>query len=290
MPSDDVPSRPTGEGRGLRAIRKFWRRGPSHERPEPTEDGAMDIVDSAEAFKSLRVEDVATPRADIVAVDIDTPFGELLARFLEAEHSRMPIYRETLDDPVGVVHVKDVFKMVADEARRPAADEVVLGRLTRELLYVPPSMPASALLAKMQASRIHMAVVIDEFGGADGLVTLEDLLEAVVGDIDDEHDEQGHALVLCRAPGLYEADARASLEDLEACIGEPMTPPDLEEEIDTVGGLVSALAGRVPQRGEIIAHPAGFDFEIIEADPRRVRRVRVRETRRADDADGPLTP
>ena len=147
MPSDDVPSRPTGEGRGLRAIRKFWRKEPNGERHEPTENGSMDIVDSAEAFKSLRVEDVATPRADIVAVDIDTPFAELLARFLDAEHSRMPIYRETLDDPVGVVHVKDVFKMVADETRRPGADETVLGRLTRELLYVPPSMPASALLA-----------------------------------------------------------------------------------------------------------------------------------------------
>lgn len=243
------------------------------------EDPSSALVDSAEAFKSLRVDDVATPRADIVAVELDTTFDELLAQFVEAEHSRMPIYRETLDEPVGFVHVKDVFKMVADQARRPQPDEKVLGRLRREMLYAPPSMPASALLAKMQASRIHMAMVIDEFGGADGLVTMEDLVEAVVGDIDDEHDEQGRALVLSRGAGVYDADARASLEDLESCVGESLTPEDLEEEIDTVGGLVSALAGRVPQRGEVIQHPTGFEFEIIEADPRRVRRVRMRENR-----------
>lgn len=285
MASDAPPPRSSSEGRGLRAIRRLWRKEAPADRPDVADDnGPLDIVGSAEAFKSLRVADVATPRADIIAVEIQTPFSELLARFVEAEHSRMPIYRETLDDPVGVVHVKDVFKMVADPARRPAADEAVLRRIHRELLYVPPSMPASALLAKMQASRIHMAVVIDEFGGADGLVTLEDLLEAVVGDIDDEHDEAGQAMVLSRGGGLYEADARASLGDLEACIGGALTPTDLEEDIDTVGGLVSALAGRVPQRGEVIAHPAGFDFEITEADPRRVRRVRVRDTRLPDKA------
>ena len=268
-------------------LSRLWRKeaAPREEALPDTSEAApgRDIVDQAHAFKSLRVADLMTPRADVVAVEIATPFSELLARFVEAEHSRMPIYRETLDDPVGVVHVKDVFKMAADETKRPAADERVLRRLRRELRYVPPSMPATALLAKMQASRIHMAVVIDEFGGADGLVPLEDLIEAVVGDIDDEHDDAIRALVLPRGPGVFEADARASLEDLETAIGQSLSP-DLDEEIDTVGGLVSALAGRVAQRGEVIAHPAGYDFEIVEADPRRVRRVRVRKSAAAPEA------
>lgn len=288
MASDETSK--TGDG-PLKGLRRFLRRNVDAvvEAALPADETASALVDSAEAFKSLRVGDIATPRADVVAVEIETGFDDLLAQFLEAEHSRMPIYRETLDDPVGFVHVKDVFKMVADASRRPRPEEQVLGRLRREMLYAPPSMPASALLAKMQASRIHMAMVIDEFGGADGLVTLEDLVEAVVGDIDDEHDEQGRALVFSRGGGVFDADARASLEDLEASVGEPMTPEDLEEEIDTVGGLVSALAGRVPQRGEVIEHPAGFDFEIVDADPRRVRRVRVRENRRpapSEDAAG----
>jgi CBS domain containing-hemolysin-like protein len=245
----------------------------------PAPEGPRDIVDQAEAFKTLPVEEVMTPRADIIAVEIDCPFGELLARFLEAEHTRMPIYRETLDDPVGQVHVKDVFKMLVDEAIRPASDEPVLRRLRREILYAPGSMRAADLMVKMQASRIHMALIIDEFGGTDGLVTLEDLIEAVVGEIDDEHDEAMRARVVAKPGGVIEADGRAPLEDLEAAVKTGLVPEDLEdEEIDTVAGLVSAIAGRVPQRGEVIAHPAGFDFEIADADPRRVKRVRVRQT------------
>jgi CBS domain containing-hemolysin-like protein len=176
---------------------------------------------------------------------------------------------------VGVVHVKDVFKMLADAARRPSADEPVLRRLRREALYVPGSMRAADLLVRMQTSRIHLALVIDEFGGTDGLVTLEDLVESVVGDIDDEHDETSRAQVVARA-GVYEADARAPLEELEAVLGESLAFEDIEEEVDTVGGLVSALAGRVPQRGEVIGLQGRYDFEIIDADPRRVKRVRVR--------------
>jgi CBS domain containing-hemolysin-like protein len=188
----------------------------------------------------------------------------------------MPIYRANLDDPVGQVHVKDVFKMLVDEDIRPAPDETVLRRLRREVLYAPGSMRAGDLMVKMQASRIHMALIIDEFGGTDGLVTLEDLIEAVVGEIDDEHDEAVRARVVVRPGGLIEADGRAPLEDLETAMERTLAPPDLEEDIDTVAGLVSALAGRVPQRGEVIAHPDGFDFEITDADPRRIKRVRVR--------------
>ena len=257
-----------------------WRRGaPVNEPPDspPASDPAEDIVDHAEAFKTLRVGDVMTPRADIVAVEISCPFEDLLARFLEAEHSRMPIYRETLDDPVGQVHVKDVFKMLVDEKLRPAANEPVLRRLRREVLYVPGSMRAADLLVKMQASRIHMAMVIDEYGGADGLVTLEDLVEAVVGEIDDEHDEAAATWVVARPGDVWEAAGRAPLEDLEEALGAMLAPADLEEDIDTIAGLVSALAGRLPQRGEVIQHPDGFEFEIIDADPRRVKQVRVRK-------------
>ena len=219
-------------------------------------------------------------------MEISCPFEGVLARFLEAEHTRMPIYRETLDDPVGQVHVKDVFKMLVNEALRPAPTEPVLRRLRREVLYVPGSMRAADLMVKMQASRIHMALVIDEFGGTDGLVTLEDLIEAVVGEIDDEHDEAARAQVVLRPDGVLEADARAPLEDLEAALGEDLASDSDDEDIDTIAGLVSALAGRVPQRGEVIAHPAGFDFEITDADPRRVKRVRVRRVERA----GPPVP
>lgn len=276
--------------RGLRAFFRRWRRGetPPVEKFEPVHaaaDAPVDIVDQAEAFKTLRVEDVMTPRADIVAVEIDCPFEDLLARFLEAEHTRMPIYRETLDDPVGQVHVKDVFKMLVDEDLRPAPDEPVLRRLRREVLYVPGSMRAADLMVKMQASRIHMALVIDEFGGTDGLVSLEDLIEAVVGEIDDEHDEAAHAQVIARPGGLFEADGRAPLEDLEDALGAALVPADLDEDIDTVAGLVSALAGRVPQRGEVIAHPGGFDIEITDADPRRVKRVRIRQAPRPASAE-----
>jgi CBS domain containing-hemolysin-like protein len=153
----------------------------------------------------------------------------------------------------------------------------VLRRLKRETLYVPPSMRAADLLVRMQASRIHMAMVIDEFGGVDGLVTLEDVLEAVVGEIDDEHDEAQINQISARPGGLYEVDARTPLEDLEAALGRPLLTDDMDDEaIDTAAGLVTVLAGRVPQRGEIIAHPAGFDFEVTDADPRRIKRLRVR--------------
>ena len=236
----------------------------------------VDMVDQAEAFQSLRVADVMTPRADIVAVEASAPFDAVVAQFTEAEHSRMPIYRETLDDPVGVIHVKDVFRLLANEEKRPAPTEQVLHRLRREALYVPASMRAADLLLRMRTSRIHMALVIDEFGGTDGLVTMEDLIEAVVGEIDDEHDDAQVSNIVARPGGLFEVDARAPLEDLEAVLDRDLAPPDMEEDIDTVAGLVVALAGRVPQRGEVIAHPAGFDLEVVEADPRRVRRVRVR--------------
>jgi CBS domain containing-hemolysin-like protein len=276
MAAEEPPAKPRRNR--LAALKRLWTgdKPPSRTETAAGDDGSPDIVDQAEAFKSMRVADVMTPRADIVAVELTTSFKDLLAEFIEAEHSRMPIYRETLDDPIGVVHVKDVFKLVVNEAKRPGPDEMVLKKLKRAFLAVPPSMPAAALLAKMQASRTHMAMVIDEFGGVDGLVTLEDLIEAVVGEIDDEHDETAEALVLAKPGGVFEVDGRADLEDLEEALGQSLVIEDLEEDIDTVGGLVGALAGRVPQRGEVISHDGGFDFEVMDADPRRVKRLRVR--------------
>jgi CBS domain containing-hemolysin-like protein len=283
----------------VRALLRRWRRGrkaedrPAHDSPEVGDAASavaqpVDIVDQAAAFKTLKVSDVMTPRADVAAIDIGTGFHDVVRQFAENEHSRMPVYRDTLDDPVGVVNIKDVFKLLATDGGAPAPGDPVLHRLRREALYVPASMRAADLLLRMQATRIHMALVIDEFGGTDGLVTMEDLVEAVVGDIDDEYDEASPAHIHARPGGVYEADARASLEELEAALGEPMATHDLEEEVDTVGGLLGALAGRVPQRGEVIAHPAGFEFEVTDADPRRIKRVRIRRLAKpeADEDEG----
>ena len=304
MPSSDgrspeTPTPPTSRRRrrAKRSVAErliaLWFRG---ERPlsgtgapgEHDQDGnpvAAEIVDQAEAFASLRVSDVMTPRADIVALELSTPLSGVVQRYLETEHSRMPIYRETLDDPLGVVHIKDLFKLIAPTAAEPERaprsswKDPVLHRLRRDVLTEPPSMLASDLLVKMRARRIHMAMVIDEYGGVDGVVTLEDLVEAVVGEIDDEHDEHAAASIVSRPGGVLEADARAPLDELEKRLGTDLAPEDLEEDVDTVAGLVTSLAGRVPQRGEVIVHPAGYEFEILDADPRRIRRLRIRPPR-----------
>ena len=280
MPADDHSPKngaaPRNGGPFAGLMRLFGRKEEDPRETETPHEG-VDMVDQAEAFQTLRVSDVMTPRADVVALEISAPFEEVVRQFAEAEHSRLPVYRETLDEPVGVVHIKDVFKLMVPrgEMKPPEWDEQVLRRLRREVLYVPASMRAADLLLRMQARRIHMALVIDEFGGTDGLVTMEDLIEAVVGDIADEHDEAEPELI-ARGPDLYEADARAPLEDLEEALGAELVPEDLEEEVETVGGLVTALAGRVPQRGEVIPHPLGYELEVMDADPRRVKRVRIR--------------
>ena len=277
--ADRAPSKTPGTPGPVIALleRLGWRPG----KPAPAvEDGGRagaDLMDHARAFQTVTVADVMTPRADVQAVELSTSLDDLVAAFAESEHSRLPVYRETLDDPVGVAHLKDAFRLIAEPARRANAAGTVLRRLMRDTLYVPPSMRAADLLVRMQASRIHMAMVIDEFGGLDGLVTLEDVLEAVVGEIDDEHDEAQLIHIVARAGGLFEVDARTPLEDLEKALGHSLLTEDMvPEDIDTAAGLVTALAGRVPQRGEVIVHPAGYDFEVTDADPRRVKRLRVR--------------
>ncbi|MCG8440932.1 MAG: hemolysin family protein [Caulobacterales bacterium] len=241
---------------------------------------------NAERFDSLRVVDVMVPRADIVALEVDTPLGEVARLFAEAAHSRVPVYRESLDEPIGVVHIKDVMRHLAPgvENGTPLAERRVLAAAARPALYVPPSMPASDLLLKMQSRRIHMALVVDEFGGTDGLVTLEDLLEEIVGDIEDEHDIADAPTVRMRGPRVWDADARVSIEDLGSFVDRPLALADMTEEVETLGGLVFALAGRVPERGEVIRHPAGVDFEVADADPRRIKRLMVRVIDRPEEA------
>ena len=228
-------------------------------------------------FGELRVDDVMVPRADIVAVEETTSLCDLVRAFREAQHSRLPLYRETLDDPTGLIHIKDVMSLVeigADGLLR--WPEVPITKVKRDLLFVPPSMPARELLLKMQTTHMHLALVIDEYGGTDGLVSIEDLVEEIVGDIDDEHDVDESPRLRTLADGVYEADARLDLEDFKDQTGLEFVPVDPDEEVDTLGGLVVSLLGRVPQRGEIVPYPDGHEFEVLEADPRRVRRLRIR--------------
>jgi CBS domain containing-hemolysin-like protein len=258
--------------------------------PPSDEDRAgADLVDQAAAFQTVTVGDVMIPRADIVALEISTPLAAVAAQFIESEHSRLPVYRETLDDAVGFVHIKDVFKLLAGKMPRPADDEAVLGRLRRETLYVPASMRAADLLLRMQARHMQLAMVIDEFGGVDGLVSMEDIIEAVVGEIDDEHDVAEAAHVVVRPDGAFDVDARTELAEVEIAVGRPLPPPDPEDEIDTIAGLVAAVAGRVPQRGEVIALTDDFEAEVTDADPRRIKRLRLRPIPRLD-APPPALP
>jgi CBS domain containing-hemolysin-like protein len=227
-------------------------------------------------FGELKVSDVMIPRAEIVAVEEGTPLDGLVALFREAQHSRLPVYRETPDDPVGLVHIKDVVSLIEEHGDRSFVwRDAALSRIKRDLLFVPPSMPLLDLLLKMQTAHTHMALVVDEYGGTDGLVSIEDIIEEIVGDIADEHDEDG--LHVRRADGgTYVADARLGLEDFESETGVALAGEETDEDVDTLGGLVVSVLGRVPQRGEIVTLPSGYEFEVLEADPRRVRRVRIR--------------
>ncbi len=253
-------------------------------------------------LREMRVEDVMVPRADIDAVEYAMPLGELLEAFRESGHSRMPVYRETLDDPIGMVHIKDLMAYVTvaaavapQEGGGPEADldltQVDLSRpladleLVRPVLFVPPSMPATDLLAKMQATRTQMALVIDEYGGTDGLASLEDVVETVVGDIEDEHDDVEGPMIVAAADGLFVADARAPLEEVAEAIGVSGLVGEYGEDVDTLGGLVFTLVGRVPVRGEIITFRDGLEFEVMDADPRRIKRLKIR--RRAAAAPEP---
>ena len=230
-------------------------------------------------FRTLTAEDVSMPRADIVAVEAAVTLDELVSAFVAQQHSRMPVYRETLDDVIGMVHVKDVVACVA--AGRPFELRAIL----RRVLFVAPSMRLLDLLLEMRRTRHHMALVVDEFGGVDGLITIEDLVEEIVGEIEDEHDVDEGPKLVPASDGTLLADARATVEEFEQRVGAVLSAAEREQN-DTLGGLVFALAGRVPNRGELVFHPSGLEFEVLDADPRRVKRVRVRNipTKPADAA------
>jgi CBS domain containing-hemolysin-like protein len=213
--------------------------------------------------------DVGVPRADIIAVEEKTSFAELVQLFAEAGHSRLPVYREKLDRVIGMIHVKDVFGVVAAGAGPPAR----ITDLMRTPLYVPQSMGTLDLLAQMQASRTHLAIVLDEYSGTEGLITIEDLVEEIVGEIEDEHDDASEALFVPLDDGGWDADARAELEDVAAAIDPRLG--EVEEDIETLGGLAFVLAGHVPQAGECLNHPSGWTLEVLEADATRVRRLRL---------------
>ncbi|MFI0846369.1 hemolysin family protein [Mesorhizobium sp. IMUNJ 23232] len=250
-------------------------------------------------LREVRVEDVMVPRADIEAVEISITLGDLLNVFEQSGHSRMPVYSGTLDDPRGMVHIRDVLAHITRAGRAkktratrkpPAAAgpldlaNVDLARsigelnLIRTVLFVPPSMLASDLMARMQASRTQMALVIDEYGGTDGLASLEDIVEMVVGDIEDEHDEE-EPLITQAGEGVYIVDAKAEIDDVAKMIGSDFAPGEHGEYVDTIGGLIFNALGRVPARGEVVQAVPGFEFHVLDADPRRVKRVRIVEVK-----------
>jgi CBS domain containing-hemolysin-like protein len=260
------------------------------------------ILKNVLALHEVRVADVMVPRADILAVASDTPLSEVLALFRTAGHSRFPVFGETLDDPQGMIHIRDFVDFLASEPKfglalpnspspvreRMAGVEIGMNmplsaaEILRPVLFAPPSMPALDLLVKMQASRTHMALVIDEYGGTDGLVSIEDVVEAIVGDIEDEHDEAERPQIVPGGDGSFLVEARAPLDEVSEAVGFDFGALADAEDVDTIGGLITSTAGRVPGRGEIVAGPGEFEFEVLDADPRRVKRLKIHP--RADPA------
>ncbi len=268
--TDDEPAEAASRGFFGRLLSAFT---PS---PEPEANVAAPSAPSASAglgaLRRLRVDDVAIPKAEIVAVPLDIGKDELVEVFREHGFSRVPVYKGTLDHPQGLVLLKDL----ALQHGFGASGRFSLKRLLRPILYAPPSMPTGVLLQKMQRDRVHMALVIDEYGGVDGLVTIEDLIETVIGEIEDEHDEDEGALWKEEKPGVILAQSTAPLEELEAALGIRLRTGEEDEEIDTLGGLVFLRTGRVPARGEVVDHESGAEIEIVDADPRRIKKLRIR--------------
>ena len=275
-------------------------------------------------FDTLRVDDVMLPRADIIAIDEQASLGELFNLFETSSHSRIPLFHETLDDPRGMVHIKDLMLWIASRSTGQANKKpnpkksqtkggtslhlvetnkqtikladidleqtIASTKIRRSMLYVPPSMPVLDLFLRMQSTRTHLALVVDEYGGTDGLVTIEDLVEEVVGEIEDEHDvEEGSSLTIHPTRGLM-AKARTPITELELHLGYDLVSDEHDDDFDSLGGLIFALAKRVPVRGEIVAHPSGIEFEILEADPRRIKRLRIHIPSEAPSRPEPKRP
>lgn len=264
---------------------------------------ARSMMRNVIGFSDKRVKDLMVPRVNIVAVSESSTMRELLEQFIEANHSRLPIYRESLDDIAGMIHVKDFLRWMtgkgkkrkirgtAETALELAAKDLssrvgVHINLRRDVLFVPPSMPAPDLLLKMKASHIHLAIVVDEYGGTDGIVSLEDLIEEIIGEISDEHDTDDADDMLQRIDDkTYIANAQVEINKVEIVLGVDLLPQDKEGQVDTLAGLVFELAGRVPARGEIIRHASGLEFEIVDSDARRIRRVRIHVRAPSANAD-----
>ena len=255
-------------------------------------EDARSMLGNLLGFSNLRVDDLMVPRADITALVETSTMRDLLDKFTEANHSRLPIFRETLDDVTGMIHVKDFLGWLSSKGKMKKVKGKVSGlaldsdelattikghsALVRDVLYVPPSMPAPDLLVKMKTSHVHLAVVVDEYGGTDGLVSFEDLVEAIVGDIADEHDDDDEvAMIKKQGEDTYVADARIAISTLDQMFNVDLLSAEEEDEADTLGGLIFEVAGRVPIKGEIIKHESGLEFEIMETDPRRVKKLRI---------------
>ena len=256
-------------------------------------DDARSMLGNLLGFSDLRVDDLMVPRADIDAIEESSTLRALLDSFTTANHSRLPVFRESLDEVVGFIHVKDFLRWMTTRGKmRKTKNSTVAGLslpasdlsntlkqhhgLLRDVLYVPPSMPASDLLIKMRDSRVHLAIVVDEYGGTDGLVSFEDIVEAIIGDIADEHDADDEArLIKKQAENVYLADARIAIATLDTMFKVDLLSEDQEDEADTLAGLLFEISGRIPTRGEIIKHPSGLEFEITDSDQRRVKRVRI---------------
>ncbi|MDQ2066067.1 transporter associated domain-containing protein [Xinfangfangia sp. CPCC 101601] len=276
--SQSAMQEPAEDERPEAATRGFLGRILSAFSPSTDAEGTPDAPLTAQgsaglgALRRLRVDDVAIPKAEITAVPLDIGKDDLVEMFREHGFSRMPVYKGTLDHPQGLVLLKDL----ALTHGFGAGGRFSLKRLLRPILYAPPSMPSGVLLQKMQKERVHMALVIDEYGGVDGLVTIEDLIETVIGEIDDEHDEVEGALWKAEAPGVILAQSTAPLEEIEAALEMKLRADGEGEDVDTIGGLVFLRMGRVPARGEVLDHESGAQIEIVDADPRRIKRLRIR--------------
>src|SRR5437588_2469015 len=330
-----APIREVGDSWIARVFRALFNWKPSSARADlqtVLENGAFGetgfsrqdciMLTSSLAVLGRSVDDVMVPLADIIAVQQEISLGELIKVFEGAGHSRLFVYNDTLDDPVGMAHIRDVIGYMVRHAQRSAATKtkrkkpfpagldlkaidlsvsLAAAKIIREILFVPPSMPAIDLLAKMQATRIHLALVIDEYGGTDGIVSMEDVVEEVFGEIEDEHDEDETPAVVRQPDGSFLADARAQLEDVVVTVGPEFEIGDVTDEVDTLAGYVMTRAGRLPSRGEVVQGPGNYEIEVLDSDPRRLKKLRItrsngrsersRRTARPRDVDAPvITP
>jgi CBS domain containing-hemolysin-like protein len=332
LPVPVPPPRENGENWFTRAVRTLFGWKPSSIRADlkdvldamtPGESGFSPeesrMLKNILGLRERRVGDVMIPRADIIDVQQDIQLGELVRVFERAGHSRLVVFNDTLDDPIGMVHIRDLIAFMTARAavdpeknakrKKPLpagldfkainlATPLSATKIVREILFVPPSMRVIDLLARMQATRIHLALVVDEYGGTDGLISIEDIVEQIVGEIADEHDEDEKADVVRQSDGSYVADARANLEDVVGIVGHDFELGEAADEVDTLGGYLVTRAGRLPLRGELIPGPGLFEFEVLDADPRRIKRVRItrlkekreraREPRRRGEPDAVL--